>query len=149
MDKHGSKITHPPAEKDLLANAISIEGLAEEEEVISLDAEPKRSSKDDVPEAIDLAESDAQEAAKEIRTFDQHHAYKENWRRKPNATGTGAVHVRTFVSKLRLDAIEHLDQQVNDWLDQHPDYEVKFVTASVGVLTGKLKEEAIFMSVWV
>ena len=72
-----------------------------------------------------------------------------HWARTPNTPGTGAIHVKTFVTKLRLDAIEHLDQQVNEWLDAHPEYEVKFVTTTVGTLVGKNKEEALFMNVWV
>ena len=75
--------------------------------------------------------------------------HAEHWDRTPNVTGTGAIHVKTFVSKLRLDAVEHLDSQVNEWLDAHPEYEVKFVTTCVGSLVGKNTEEAMFMSVWV
>ncbi len=75
--------------------------------------------------------------------------HADHWERTPNTPGTGAIHVKTFVSKLRLDAIEHLDQQVNEWLDAHPEYEVKFVTTTVGRLVGKNIEEAMFMNVWV
>ncbi len=79
----------------------------------------------------------------------QRKPHDEHWARTPNTPGTGAIHVKTFVTKLRLDAIEHLDEQVNQWLDAHPEYEVKFVTTAVGKLVGKNVEEAIFMSVWV
>ena len=73
----------------------------------------------------------------------------DRWTRKPNVDGTGATHVKTFVAKLRHDAIHHLDEQVNDWLEAHPECEVKFVTTSVGKLVGKISEDAIFMNVWV
>ena len=75
--------------------------------------------------------------------------HAEHWTRTPNATGTGAIHVKTFVAKLRHDAITHLDEQVNESLDNHPEYEVKFVTTTVGKLVGKISEDAIFMNVWV
>jgi len=67
----------------------------------------------------------------------------------PNKTGHGAIHVKTFVAKLRLDSIEHMDQQINEWLDAHPDYEVKFCTMSTGELKDKLTEPALFLCVWV
>lgn len=84
-----------------------------------------------------------------IQQFAQRKAHEDHWNRTPNATGQGAIHVKTFVAKLRLDAVEHLDQQVNEWLDAHPEYEVKFVTTAVGKLMGKTLEDAMFMSVWV
>lgn len=79
----------------------------------------------------------------------QRKPHSEHWERTPNASGTGAIHVKTFVTKLRLDAVDHLDQQVNEWLDAHPEYEVKLVTTTVGKLVGKNVEEALFMNVWV
>ena len=125
---------------DLLANAIPIE-----------DPDDQDSSSD--PEglaALDLMESgDDDDGENKIQSFDQRSAYQEKWKRPVTKSGQGASHVRTFVCKLRLDAIEHLDEQVNEWLDEHPEYEVKFVSTATGILTGKLKEEAIFMNVWV
>jgi hypothetical protein len=84
-----------------------------------------------------------------IRTFDTRKAHVDHWKRTPNVTGSGAIHVKTFVTKLRLDAIDHLDEQINEWLDNHPEYEVKFVTQSIGKLVGKSTEDALFMSIWV
>ena len=74
---------------------------------------------------------------------------EHQWNRQPNVTGQGAVRVKTFVAKLRPDAIEHLDEQVNEWLDKHPEYEVKFVTTAIGPMVGKITEDALFMNVWV
>ena len=84
-----------------------------------------------------------------IKAFGVRKAHEDHWNRTPNTTGQGAIHVKTFVTKLRLEAIEHLDTQVNEWLDAHPEYEVKFVTTTIGTLFGKNKEEALFMNVWV
>ena len=71
------------------------------------------------------------------------------WNRQPNVTGTGATHVRTFHSKLTNEALLYLDQTVNEWLDEHPEFEIKFVTTSVGELSGKLKEPHLICQVWV
>src|SRR5688572_6135226 len=71
------------------------------------------------------------------------------WKRKTNLTGTGATHVKTFHCRLAEESVEYLDRQVNEWLDAHPEYEVKFVTTQVGDWTGKLKEPQLIVQVWV
>lgn len=75
--------------------------------------------------------------------------HEEQWNRTPNITGQGAIHVKTFRAKLTDDALAYMDQVINEWLDAHPEYEVKFVTSTVGILTGKLKEPNIITQIWV
>ena len=70
-------------------------------------------------------------------------------RRQRTANGTGATHLKTYYCKLRADAMDHLDKQVNEWLDSHPEIEVKFVNVTIGVMTGKISEPAMFINVWV
>ena len=55
-----------------------------------------------------------------------------SYKRSMNTTGEGATRIRTFHSKLSENAITHLDQQVNAWLDSRPGVEVKFATTAVG-----------------
>lgn len=142
-------------EDDLLANAIPIDESDEEES-----GEPKAFSADDAEQwtsadAADLkpldliADEEAPAERHEIRHKDTGKRHEDNWDRTPNSTGTGAIHVKTFVCKLRADSIENMDQNINEWLDAHPQYEVKFVTANVGPLVGKTKEDAMFVNVWV
>ena len=69
--------------------------------------------------------------------------------RQPSAEARGACHSRTFFAKLRPDAIELLDDQINQWLDENPGYEVKFVSTSTGEMMGKQREPTLFVSVWV
>ena len=76
--------------------------------------------------------------------------HEDQWKRSPNVTGTGAIHCKSFHCKLSDDALAFLDEQVNQWLDAHPQYEVKFVSTGVGEFTGKLgKEPHLVMQVWV
>lgn len=75
--------------------------------------------------------------------------HEDSWARSPNTTGSGAIHVKTFHCKLTDDALAYLDQGINEWLDAHPQYEVKFVSTSIGIMTGKLKEPALICQVWV
>lgn len=135
-----------PTEDDLLANAIPIEEIEDIEEAPPVTGKPVL----EAPKAIDLDESDQLEH-REIRTFDTHKVtdVSDTWKRRPKHDTNGATHSRTFIAKLRMDAIEHLDHQVNEWLDQHPDFTVKFSTVTTGILSGKLREEALFMTVWV
>lgn len=89
---------------------------------------------------------------RKIRTFEQRlgrGGHETMWKRQPNVTGTGAIHVKSFHCKLTGDSLEFLDSQVNEWLDEHPEYEVKMVTTSIGEWTGKLKEPALIINVWV
>ncbi|MBB6430685.1 hypothetical protein [Algisphaera agarilytica] len=145
------------SDEDLLANAIPIDLSGEEEEEHAKLKAPddgiERSDDADLT-PIDLDEgglTDDPNQKSMIQVFGENtrKAHADHWNRTPNATGSGAIHVKTFVAKLRLDAIDNLDEQVNNWLDNHPEYEVKFVTTSVGKLVGKISEDAIFMNVWV
>ncbi len=91
-------------------------------------------------------------ASSKIRTFDQKligSRHEDKWQRTPNSTGHGAIHVKSFHCKLTDESLHYLDQQVNEWLDAHPQYEVKFVTTSIGEWTGKLKEPNLIVQVWV
>ncbi|MBX3375530.1 MAG: hypothetical protein KF678_00830 [Phycisphaeraceae bacterium] len=93
------------------------------------------------------------EGASKIRAFDQKLTgsarHEGNWNRTPNVTGMGAIHVKSFHAKLTGESLEFLDRQINEWLDAHPQYEVKFVTSTVGDWTGKLKEPNLIVQVWV
>lgn len=88
-----------------------------------------------------------------IRTFDQKlftGKHEDSWDRTPNANKTGAIHVRSFHCKFNEDSLAHLDQQINEWLDAHPQYEVKLVTTSHGEWKGKLGvEPCLVVQVWV
>lgn len=101
------------------------------------------------PAAVDLP----QPVAPKIQAFEQKlgaRRHEDTWNRTPNSPGTGAIHVKTFHCKLNDDAIQFLDQQVNEWLDAHPQYEVKMATTNVGEWTGKLgKESHLIVTVWV
>ena len=140
-------------DEDLLNNAIPISELDSDEllqNAIPIDqAEQNETVDSGQPEALDLAEAEEGQVKRKIQAFGPTSRHEEKWNRTPNTTGQGAIHVKTFVSKLRLDAIDHLDQVINEWLDANPQYEVKLVTTSIGELVGKTREQALFMSVWV
>lgn len=97
-------------------------------------------------------EKDGPEPKPKIMAFEQKGGIgktEDSWQRKTNKTGSGATHVKTFHAKLTGESLEFLDKQINDWLDAHPDHEVKFSTSTVGEWTGKLKEPNVIVQVWV
>jgi hypothetical protein len=95
------------------------------------------------------------ETPPKIQAFEQRlgstgRKHEDSWKRSPNATGQGAIHVKTFHGKLNNESLDFLDQQINEWLDAHPQYEVKLVTSNVGDWTGKTgKEPNLIVQVWV
>jgi hypothetical protein len=72
------------------------------------------------------------------------HTYK----RPTHYNKTGAVRMRTFHCRLSEQGVEYLDQIINDWLESHPDVEVKFCTSTIGMWDGKLKEPTLILNVW-
>ena len=86
----------------------------------------------------------------QIKTFGTKSRHEDKWDRTPNVTGPGTIHTKVFHAKLREDALEYLETQINEWLDKHPEYEVKHVTSSIGELKTKtMSEPAMFITVWV
>ncbi|MFK7758660.1 MAG: hypothetical protein AB8C13_01795 [Phycisphaerales bacterium] len=102
--------------------------------------------------AADTGQASASSGVSKITTFEQklnNSRHEDSWTRSPNATGMGAIHVKSFHCRLTGDSLEFLDRQINEWLDAHPQYEVKMVTSSMGVWSGKLKEPNLIVNVWV
>lgn len=62
--------------------------------------------------------------------------------------GIGARHVRTFHAKLSEGAVHHLDEQVNTWLEQHPEIVIKYATTTVGVWEAKHAEPNLIMTLF-
>lgn len=76
------------------------------------------------------------------------HTHRTEFKRKTSATGGGACRVRTFHGRLSDEGMAYMDDKINEWLDEHPDVEVKFVTSTVGLYDGKIKEQALIVNVW-
>lgn len=69
-------------------------------------------------------------------------------KRPLNRTGRGATRIRTFHAKLSEAAVRHLDYQVNLWLEQNPEIEIKFANSTVGIWEGKHPEPAMILTVF-
>jgi len=86
----------------------------------------------------------------QIRTFesDSQLDQTKEFKRALIKTGNGATRVRTFHSKLSDKAMHYLDEQINEWLDNNTDIEVKFSNTTVGVVEGKKTEPHVIVTVW-
>lgn len=86
-----------------------------------------------------------------IQQFGQkHESVESRWQRPLNKSGTGATHVRTFFGSLSAQGLEFIDRHINEWLDTHPDAEVKFATLQVGDMpTATGREPALIAQVWI
>ncbi len=136
------------SEDPLLQDAISIDELEVVEDEPQ-EVTPVRKAAE--MEEIELADDDDSGEKAEIVTFEK--GRKEDdaqrWNRTPDPESHSAIRCRSFVAKLRIDAVEHMDEQINEWLDAHPEYTIKHVVSTIGVLKGKEKEDALFVSVFV
>lgn len=75
---------------------------------------------------------------------------ESRWKRPLHANGTGATHVRTFTGKLNTAGLEYMDKHINDWLDNHPNAEVKFANLTVGEFSAAVgKEATLVVQVWI
>lgn len=106
-------------------------------------------TREDAPLPVAEPEGPTAGPGRKITAFERDSRHEDEWSRTPNTTGVGAIHVKTFHAKLTDDALRYMDQCINEWLDAHPQYEVKFVNSTVGDLTGKTKEPHLICQVWV
>ena len=112
------------------------------------------SGSDDGSEKISMAEMSGDTkfgitGTSQIKAFGKDHLRKEHkWNRKPVKTGVGACRVKLFHSRLSPNAMEYMEDSINEWLDENPDIEVKFSESTVGVVEGKKSEAHILITVW-
>jgi len=91
--------------------------------------------------------------SKKIRTFDNASGLgtrrdDTQFTRKLNVTGAGAKRCRTFHARLSDSGLTFLDEQINEWLEKHPDVEVKFSNTTVGVVEAKRSDPNLIITVW-
>ena len=118
--------------------------------IAPMPSQPTKSHEEDL-EPISLVDepSAADAGVSKIKSFGvagthAAHVYK----RQPNANGTGACRVRSFHGRLSEEGMVFIDDKINDWLEQHPEIEVKFVTTTIGQFEGKIREPALVINVW-
>jgi hypothetical protein len=99
-------------------------------------------------QAIPLPAASASPAKPLIRFGPEGVRKQHAWKRQTVITGAGACRVKSFRGKYSDQGLEHLDDTINEWLDAHPEVEVKFVTSTVDLFEGKTREPALVLNVW-
>ena len=85
----------------------------------------------------------------QIKAFGKDNLRKEHkWNRQISKSGAGACRMKLFHSRLSPNAMEYMEDSINEWLDENPDVEVKFSESTVGVVEGKKSESHILITVW-
>jgi hypothetical protein len=98
---------------------------------------------------VDESPATTVETVKKIKAFGADAASKtHDWKRKTNVVGSGSVRMRSFHGRLSDEGLGFMDDKINEWLDSHPEVEVKFVTSTVGTYEGKIREPALVLNVW-
>lgn len=99
---------------------------------------------------VDDASVDAvAEHQKKIRSYDEAAKHRHHeWKREVHHTQAGATRVKSFHGKYSDQGLAFLDDSINEWLDAHPEADVKFVTSTVGMFDGKIKEPALVLNLW-
>ena len=89
-------------------------------------------------------------APSKIKAFGvaQSGAHTTKFTRQTSVTGNGACRVRTFHGRMSDEGLAYMDDKINEWLDRHPEVEVKCVTTAIGQFDGKMKEPALIVNVW-
>lgn len=59
-----------------------------------------------------------------------------------------ATRCRTFHGKLTQPGLAHMDDQINEWLDSHPDLYIKTCASTVGIFEGKSKEPHLLVTMF-
>ena len=106
---------------------------------------------DDELEPLSIEEATSMSGPSKIQAFGSAAAAaqkaQKTFKRSLNLTGAGATRVRMFNSKITLAAIDHMVEQINDWLDSNQ-IEVKHINTVVGTVEGKTAENNVIITVW-
>ena len=75
------------------------------------------------------------------------HTYTR-FKRPAHVDGTRACRLRTFHGRLSDEGLAFMDDKINEWLDNHPEVDVKHVNTNIGPIEGKNGEQAMFVMIW-
>lgn len=70
------------------------------------------------------------------------------FKRSTHVAGTGACRLKTFHGRLSDEGLAFMDDKINEWLDNHPEVEIKLVNTVIGPLESKHNEQAMFVTIW-
>jgi hypothetical protein len=73
---------------------------------------------------------------------------ESKFKRPLDPTERSATRCRTFHAKLNDSAVAFMNDQMNTWVDSHPDMKIKFATSTIGIFEGKHKDPNLIVTVF-
>ena len=74
---------------------------------------------------------------------------EDHYRRPLQPESPHATRCRTFHAKLTDASMAHMNQLINEWVDKHPEIEIKFAMNCIGMVEGKSSQDPnIFVTVF-
>ena len=103
------------------------------------------------PLKLDMAETDnLGKLLIQIRNFGEESGinHKTEFKRDLLHGQKNATRIRTFHTRLSDNAMAFLDDQINEWIDQNPEIEVKSSSTVIGEVEGKKSEQHMIITIW-
>ena len=88
------------------------------------------------------------EAKSRIHVTSEQHLAAINYKRTLNNNKTGAMRMRIFHCRLSENGVEYMEHAINEWLENHPEIEIKTSNTVVGMWDGKIKENNLICTIW-
>ncbi len=109
-------------------------------------------------EPIELDEDDEDSGSSSVMSSTRIHSASEatlghggaaiQFTRPLDPNNPGASRCRTFHCRLSDGAIDFLNHQINEWLDQNTEISIKFATTTIGLFEGKHTEQNLIMTLF-
>jgi hypothetical protein len=68
--------------------------------------------------------------------------------RQLDTRAISATRCRTFHSKLSEAALDFMNNQINEWIDNNPNINIKFATSTIGIFEGKHAEPNLILTLF-
>ncbi len=115
---------------------------------------PEKKGKDEAEESLSLIDDGVEDRPHhQIRSFSEASTLAgvhrdANFKRAIAPPEQGATRCRTFHGKLTAAGLAHMDEQINEWIDGHPDIYIKTSSSTVGIFEGKTKEPHLLVTLF-
>lgn len=135
------------------AAASATETIGESQGSVYLPPDKKGTDVTDEPLSLVSEEEVSSGGSTKIRSFSEGSTLagvhnEENFKRPLAGVNEPATRCRTFHGKLTQAGLAHMDEQINEWLDSHPDLYIKNSASTVGVFEGKTKEPHLLVTMF-
>ena len=116
---------------------------------------PDKKSPDVADQTLSLVSEEevSSSGPSKIRSFARGDAFADahaetDFKRPLAGPNEPATRCRTFHGKLTQPGLAHMDDQINEWLDSHPDLFIKNSASTVGIFEGKSKEPHLLVTMF-